>query len=120
MQCDGVGVALPEPGGGICGSMRSTSQGARELLKKACSRQEKMFPALTSIRTGQAIRVTSSELSGDHLARAIGVKTICHLPLTTRKGVLGVLTLGSLDENAFSDEDDRLPEPGCEPGCDRC
>jgi len=105
MQCDGVGVALPEPGTGQLRLYALDFPGKKGMI------QEDMLPrgedesALTSLRTGRAIRVSSSELSDDHLARAVGVKTMCHLPLATQKGVLGVLTLGSLDEHAFSDEE---------------
>jgi formate hydrogenlyase transcriptional activator len=105
MQCDGVGVCLPEPG-----SDRLRLY-AFDFPRNQGIVQEGMLPpgedvsALMSLRAGRPIRVTSSELSDDHLAHAVGVKTICYLPLASQKAVLGVLTLGSLDENAFSDEE---------------
>ena len=105
MQFDGVGVALPEPGGENLRLYALDFPGSKGMIQEGMLPQGEDVSALASLRTGRPIRVTSSELSDDHLARAIGVKTLCHLPLATQKGVLGVLTLGSLEENAFSDEE---------------
>ena len=105
MQCDGVGVALPEPGGDRLRLYALDFPGSNGSIQEGMLPPGEDASALTSLRTGRPVRVTSEEMSGDHIARAVGVKTICHLPLTSQKGVLGVLTLGSLNEAAFSDEE---------------
>ncbi len=106
MRCDGVGVSLPEPG---TDRMRIYALDFPAADKGTI--HEGMLPKdedqalLASLKTARSIRVSSSELAEDHLARAVGVKTLYHLPLATQKGVLGVLTLGSLEESAYSDEE---------------
>src|SRR5579885_339634 len=105
MRCDGVGVALPEPGTDRLRLYALDFPGNNGMLQEGMLPPDEDKTALAALHTGRAIRVTESDLSDDHLARAVGVKSMCHLPLVTHKGVLGVLTLGSLEERAFSDEE---------------
>ena len=105
MQCDGVGVALPEPGTNRLRLYALDFPGNKGIIQEGMLPEDEDASVLASLSTGRAIRVTSKELAADHLALAVGVKTMCHLPLATQKGVLGVLTLGSLEEGAFSDEE---------------
>src|SRR5258708_11984415 len=105
MQCDGVGVAFPEPGTGRLRLYAHDFPGNKGTVQEGMLPPGEDVSALQALNTGQPIRVTSSELSGDHLAHTVGVKTICHLPLATQKAVFGLLPLGSLAENAFSGEE---------------
>jgi len=105
MRCDGVGVALPEPGTDRLRLYALDFPANKGIIEEGMLAEDEDASVLAALKTGRAIRVTSSELPEDHLARAVGVKILCHLPLATQKGVLGVLTLGSMVENAFSDEE---------------
>ncbi len=105
MRCDGVGVALPEPGTERLRLYALDFPGNKGIIHEGMLPEDEDVSPLAAMKTGRAIRVTSGELREDHLARAVGVKTMCHLPLTTQKGVLGVLTLGSLEDGVFSDEE---------------
>jgi formate hydrogenlyase transcriptional activator len=105
IQCDGVGVALPEPESDRLRLYALDFPGNKGIIHEGMLPPGEDVSALVALRTGRPIRVSNSDLSDDHLARAVGVKTICHLPLVSRKGVLGVLTLGSLDEKAFPEEE---------------
>jgi formate hydrogenlyase transcriptional activator len=56
-------------------------------------------------RTGEPGVDGVAELADDPVAKELGVKSVCHLPLTSRNRVLGVLGVGSFRENAFSGDD---------------
>jgi formate hydrogenlyase transcriptional activator len=105
MGCDGVAICLPEPGRDRLRIYALDFPGSNGIVREGMIPPQEDGAALTSLRTGRPIRLTGSELSDNDLARAAGTKTLCHLPLATQKGVLGVLCLGSLDEGAFSDEE---------------
>jgi formate hydrogenlyase transcriptional activator len=105
MQCDGVGVALPEPGSDNLRLYALDFPGSKGALEEDSLPQKKDGWILTAFQTGRPIRLTSAELTDDPAARAIGVKTLCHVPLVSHKGVLGVLTVGSREEGAFPDEE---------------
>ena len=105
MRCDGVGVVLPEGESGRLRIYALDFPGNNGIVHEGMLPADEGASAAVSIQTGRPIRATSDDLSDDRMARAVGVKTMCHLPLATQKGVLGVLTLGSLDESAFSDEE---------------
>jgi formate hydrogenlyase transcriptional activator len=105
MQCDGVGFVLPDAESGRLRIFALDFPGSNGFVHEGMLPPDEGASALASLETGRPVRVLSDDLSKDRIARAAGVKTICHLPLATRKGVLGVLALGSLDENAFSDEE---------------
>jgi formate hydrogenlyase transcriptional activator len=104
MQCDGVGVALPEPGTDALRLYALDFPGNKGMIQEGMLPPKKEMPLLTTFQTGRAIRLSHDELAQDDHARRIGVKSMCHFPLSTQKGVLGVLTVGSLNEDAFSDE----------------
>ncbi len=117
MQCDGVGVALPEP---VTEAEPGTEPetgtrklrlfaldfpGSTGIIEEGILPAGKDSSALLCLETGRPIRVNSNEISSQHLAYAAGVKTMCHFPLISRKGAFGVLTLGSVNESAFSAEE---------------
>ena len=105
MQCDGVGVALPEPGGDNLRLYALDFPGNKGTLEEGTLPPKKEGWILTAFQTGRPIRLTSAELVDDPTSRAIGAKTLCHVPLVSHKGVLGVLSVGSMEEGAFPDEE---------------
>jgi formate hydrogenlyase transcriptional activator len=56
-------------------------------------------------RTGEPMLAGSLEVANIPLAVELGMKSACLLPLTSRNRVLGVLGVGSVRENAFSQDD---------------
>lgn len=105
MRCDGAGIALPEPDGNRFRLYALDFPRNNGILHEGLILSEEETSRLAPLRAGNPLRLTSAELSNNGLAEAVGVKTVCHLPLANHKGVLGVLTLGSMEENAFSDEE---------------
>jgi formate hydrogenlyase transcriptional activator len=108
MQCDGVGVALPDAESGRLRIYAIDFPAGKGAIHEGMMPPDENASALKSMRTGTPIRLSGSELREDSLAGSVGAKALCHLPLTSKKGVLGMLTLGRLDENPFSDEEIRF------------
>ncbi len=105
MQCDGVGVTLPDPDGGALRLYALDFPGSKGIIREGLTGAEEKTTLVTAFRTGQSINLNGSELDDDDMAVAEGTRSLCHLPLISRERVLGVLTLGSLQEHAFSDDD---------------
>jgi len=67
-------------------------------------------PASEAMESRRPVLLTMNDLARfsanvtDHL-KTIGLRTICCLPLITRRHVLGTLNVGSTRDNAFSDTD---------------
>ena len=55
--------------------------------------------------TGQAINLTPEEIENDGLIEDEDPQSLCRLPLISRDRVLGVMSLGTHREAAFSDDD---------------
>ena len=101
MQCDSVAVALPDPETGkvhryamdFPSNQRiGESEGIREFAQQV-------------FRTGRSVFLNKEELAANSDAIAVGFTSFCLLPLICRERVLGVLTLGSARENAFTQDD---------------
>jgi len=99
MQCNTVGVALPNPENGELRVYARDFQGHHEIVDSR--------PALRSaehvFRTGKAVTVTKEELVTS--AVPVEMNSFSLLPLVSRERVLGVLGLGSSRENAFTEDD---------------
>jgi formate hydrogenlyase transcriptional activator len=108
MQCDGVGVCLPDLEDGrlrIYALDFPANEGLiyEGLEQSAAILSESQAPKV--FQSGEAMVLNSQELVSDPIAAAHGLKSVCHLPLLIRNRVLGTVNLGSIRENAFSSED---------------
>ncbi len=105
MQCDGVGVTLPDPETGelrIVALDFPTSKGlVREgaIVTNVSTSIQKVF------ETRQPLNLTPDEILTDGLLVAEGAKSLCRVPLISHGRVLGVLSLGTVRENAFLEDD---------------
>ena len=106
MQCDGVGIDLPSP------EDKKLRLYALDFPEYPGSIEEGFEPPASE--EGSALRVFTSgepavlaleEIEQEQSLRGLGIRSLAHMPLTGRGGIVGVLSLGSLRERAFSQED---------------
>jgi formate hydrogenlyase transcriptional activator len=110
MQCDAAGVHLPEGDGKSLRIYALDFPDGKGLLQEEELAPIDKTPPGRAFTTGQPfvghIRPTDpEECREEKLYRQVsaeGIRTGCFLPLIGRKGVLGVLSLGRRQENAFS------------------
>ena len=102
MQCDGVGIDLPSPEDHKLRLYALDFPGSSGVIQEGfeppASEQDS---AVRVFRTGETVIVSREELESSPLAVQIGMKSLAHVPLTGRNQIVGVLSLGSLRENAF-------------------
>ena len=104
MHCDGVGIQLPDGEDGRLRVYALDFPGGNDVLREGWAPAADSTAARV-FRTGEPAVDAARELASDPIAIELGVKSVCHLPLTSRNRVLGVLGVGSLRENAFSEDD---------------
>jgi formate hydrogenlyase transcriptional activator len=101
MQCNGVGVALPDPESGELQLYIRDLSGPEAIVESGSLSEitERVF------RTGEAINLAKEQVAGDPRLAALGLNSLCSLPLLSRGRVLGVLGVGSSREGAFLEDD---------------
>ena len=104
MQSDGVGIQLPDAEDGRLRIYALDFPGSNDVIREGWEPAANSTAAQV-FRTGEPAVDGTRELASDPIANALGVKSVCHLPLTSRNRVLGVLGVGSLRENVFSEDD---------------
>jgi formate hydrogenlyase transcriptional activator len=105
MQCDKVGVALPDPEDGELRRYVSDYAGYEEMSVGSVPERSRIV-----FRTGKPLIATKEELATrEELAAefegASGLNSLCVYPLIMRERVLGVFGLESSRENAFTEDD---------------
>jgi formate hydrogenlyase transcriptional activator len=98
LQCDSVGVALPDPEDG---ELRRYAVDHAEYEMSVGSASER---TKTVFRTGKPLIATKEEVAADPQG-ALANLSLCLYPLVIRDRVLGVLGFGSSRENAFPEDD---------------
>ena len=101
LDCNVVGVRLPDP---ETGELMVMALDSPTELPRGRTRALAL-PAETVFRTGKPANLTEEEIAEEARIVEAGTKSVCMLPLISRERVLGVLGLGSLKENAFSNDD---------------
>jgi formate hydrogenlyase transcriptional activator len=107
MQCDGVGVALPE---GESKQLRFYAfdfpDGMGRIQEELLITPGEDSPGARVFRTGEPVSVLSRESDCvDPLAEAEGVQSLCYIPLVGRSRTLGLLSLARLAPIPFSPKD---------------
>ncbi|HTC33265.1 MAG TPA: sigma 54-interacting transcriptional regulator [Bryobacteraceae bacterium] len=104
MQCDGVGIGLPCPEDGKFRIYVLDFPNAPADLEEGYEPDDDN-PVAAVFRTGVPALLTEDELKRLKIAVDHGIRSSVHVPLTGRGGVVGVLSLGALREDAFSSDD---------------
>jgi formate hydrogenlyase transcriptional activator len=99
MQCDKVGVALPDPEDGELRRYVSDHAGCEEMSVGSVPERSRIV-----FRTGKPLIATREELAAE-FEGASGLNSLCVYPLIMRERVLGVFGFGSSRENAFTEDD---------------
>jgi formate hydrogenlyase transcriptional activator len=99
MQCESVGVSLPDAETGELRRYALDFPGHEEILARTCTDRETAV-----FRTCEPVNLTRDEIAA--FPEATGVIHSCSLiPLLSGERVVGVLILGSSRESAFTEED---------------
>ena len=108
MHCDGVGVWLPDVEQGQLRQLALDFPEGKGFLTEDLLHPIEGSAIGSAFKTGKSVvvDVTKQQMSAvaTPLSRAEGLKSVCALPLISRNRTLGVLSLGSRVENAFSPE----------------
>jgi formate hydrogenlyase transcriptional activator len=106
MQCDGVGIDLPSP------DDKKLRLYALDFPDNPGIIQEGFEPpahekasALRVFESGEAVILSKTEIEEEPGMPNFGIQSLAHVPLSGRGGIVGVLSLGSWREYAFSEDD---------------
>lgn len=107
MQCDGVGVALPDTETGRLRIFALDVAGSHATLREGLEIPvEKGGRLMKAFESGEvAVLGGGDPADADYDATALGIRPFCHLPLMSHGRVLGILSLGSQAERTYSAED---------------
>ncbi len=104
MQCEGAGVILPSREDGKLRLYALDFPDAPPHLEEGYEPpREKDHVAARVFRSGEPVILSREEIPDD--IRATNLHSCVHLPMTGRNGMVGVLTLGTSREEAFSQDD---------------
>jgi formate hydrogenlyase transcriptional activator len=106
MQCDGVGVDLPSP------EDKKLRLYALDFPDNPGIIEEGFEPpadekasALLVFQSGEPVILSKDEIEQEPSMPGFGIQSLAHVPLVGRAGIVGVLSLGSRHEHAFSQDD---------------
>src|SRR5580692_1818407 len=105
MQCDGVGIGLPNPQTGRFRIYALDFPNAPADLEEGYEPDEDNNPVVAVFRSGEPVILTGDNTKKLKIPADHAIQSSMHVPLTGRDGVVGVLSLGTQRENAFSTDD---------------
>jgi formate hydrogenlyase transcriptional activator len=101
MQCDAVGLFLPDPENGELHLHVMDFPHHKQLAQS----NDLSETTKQVFQTGQVLNLMKQQLAADAIVAATGLKSFCGLPLVSRGRVLGVLGVGSSREATFTEDD---------------
>src|SRR5262249_41798923 len=105
MDCDGVGIDLPDPEDGKLRIYALDFPDSHAPVEEGFKPPEdnKISP-VRAFRSGEPVLLSGAEIQ-DQRAREGGIKSLAHVPMKGRSGVVGVLSLGMRREASFCEDD---------------
>ena len=105
MYVDGVAIELADADDGKLRIYALDFPGSDDVIREGFEPSDVESTLAQVFRTGEPKLAGARELANNPVTGELGIKSACHLPLTSRNRVLGVLSVGSLREDAFSRDD---------------
>jgi formate hydrogenlyase transcriptional activator len=106
MKCDGVGIDLPDPEDHRLRIYALDFPDSPGIIKEGFEPPaDDKASALRVFRSGEPLVLSREELQKEEIPRQYNICSLAHMPLLGRNGIVGVLSLGTYRENAFSNED---------------
>src|SRR6516225_12429636 len=105
MQCDGVGIDLPSPEDGKLRIYALDFPHAPVQIEEGYEpAADDRTSAVRVFRSGEPHILSHKEILEDGFDH-FGIRTLAHVPLKGRSGIIGVLSLGSHRDHAFCPDD---------------
>src|SRR5580658_1471998 len=105
MQCDGVGIGLPNPETGRFRIYALDFPNAPIDVEEGYEPDEDNNPVVAVFRSGEPAILTGENIKRLKIGADHVIRSSVHVPLTGGRQVVGVLSLGTERENAFSGDD---------------
>ena len=106
MQCDGVGINLPGPEDQRLRIYALDFPANPGIVQEGFEPPEvEKASALRVFTSGEPIILTREEIEREASMPDLGIHSLAHVPLLGRERIVGVLSLGSWRERAFSQDD---------------
>jgi formate hydrogenlyase transcriptional activator len=105
MQCEGVGVTLPDPDTGKLRLYALDFPTSRGFLHEGQLTADVSTSVTTVFESRQAVNMNREQIATDGPVALEGANSLCRVPLVSHDRVLGVLSLGSVRDQAFSEDD---------------
>ena len=106
MQCDGVGIDLPSPEDKKLRLYALDFPDNHGLIKEGFEPPaDEKASAVRVFLSGEAVILSQEEIESEPSMPHMGIASLAHVPLSGRGGIVGVLSLGSFRERAFSGDD---------------
>jgi formate hydrogenlyase transcriptional activator len=105
MQCEGVGVTLPDPDTGKLRLYALDFPTSRGFLHEGQLTADVSKSVTMVFESRRSVNMSREQIADDGQIALERANSLCRVPLVSHDRVLGVLSLGSVREGAFSDDD---------------
>ncbi len=106
MQCDGVGIDLPSPEDKKLRLYALDFPNNPGIIKEGFEPPaDEKASALRVFISGEPVILSKQDIEHEPSLPDFGIQSLAHVPMVGRGGIVGVLSLGSWREHAFSQDD---------------